>query len=384
MTTHAALGLATALCSVALVLPASARTVELAPAGDVAIAAEIVADGLENPWAIAFLPDGGTLVTERPGRLRLIGSAGLSEPIAGVPDVAARGQGGLLDVAIDPGFADNGLVYLSYSEPGQNLTAGTAVGRGRLVVANGAATLEDFTVLFRQEPKIAAGQHFGSRLVFDAEGRLYVTLGERGQPDLAQDLTTHMGKVVRINTDGSIPADNPFNSADSGGQPEIWSYGHRNPQGAALHPDTGELWTVEHGARGGDEINRPEAGSNQGWPEISYGVNYSGSAIGQGTSAPGMAQPLYYWDPSIAPSGMTFYTGELFPQWQGDIFVGALKDRKIVRLDVDGESVVGETVFAENAFGRIRDVRTGPDGAIWFVTDESNGVVGRIIPAPQD
>jgi glucose/arabinose dehydrogenase len=271
-----------------------------------------VASGLAHPWGIAFLPDGRALVTEREGRLRLMERGGrLSEPLKGLPKLAAAGQGGLLDVAIDPDFAQNRMVYLSFSEAGTG-GAGTAVARGRL----GEAGLENTELIYRQEPKVRGGNHFGSRLAFAPDRTLYVTQGDRfAYRKEAQNLDSLIGKVVRINRDGSIPAGNPF--AQGGGRPEIWSYGHRNMQGAAIEPSTGRLWTHEHGARGGDEINRPDAGKNYGWPVISYGVDYSGARIGVGTRAPGMEQPVFYWDPSIAPSGMMFYTGDAFPDWKG-------------------------------------------------------------------
>ncbi|ODN68587.1 PQQ-dependent sugar dehydrogenase [Methylobrevis pamukkalensis] len=344
------------------------------------IASEVIASGLDHPWAVAFLGDGEVLVTERSGALRLIAGGRMSDPIAGVPDVVARGQGGLLDVALHPGFASNSRVYLSFSQAGDG-GAGTAVGYGILERDGATARLDDFKVIFQQLPKVNAGQHYGSRLVFAPDGTLYVTLGERGQGAPAQDLGSHLGKVVRIGDDGALPADNPFANAESGARPEIWSYGHRNPQGAALHPQTGELWLVEHGARGGDEINKPEAGTNYGWPEISYGKHYSGGKIGVGTSAPGMAQPIHYWDPSIAPSGMTFYDGDLFPEWKGDILVGALKAQLLVRLDVEDGAVVGEDRLFAGKFGRIRDVRTGPDGAVYILTDASNGQLIRLVPS---
>lgn len=345
------------------------------------ITLEPVAGDLEHPWGFAFLPGGDILVTERPGRLRLVTEAGLlDEPVDGLPDVYASGQGGLLDVAVSPDFADSGIIFLSYAEAGEG-GAGTAVARARLVLDADSARLEDVEVLFRQQPKVDGGQHFGSRIVVAGDGTLFVTLGERGRKPLAQDLSTHMGKVVRIAPDGSTPPDNPFVGRE-GALPEIWSYGHRNQQGAALHPDTGLLWTVEHGARGGDEINLPEAGVNHGWPEITYGRDYSGATIGVGTEAPGMAQPLHYWDPSIAPSGLAFYTGDAFPDWRGDLFVGALRGQMLVRLDLgENGTVLGEERLFEGVVGRIRDVRDGPDGTLWLLTDEDNGALYRLAPA---
>jgi len=342
---------------------------------------DTVVTDLENPWSMTFLPDGAMLVTERPGRLRLVVDGALSpHPVDGVPKVWAESQGGLLDVALDPAFADNRLIYLSYSEPGPDGTAGTAVARGILTRDGDGARLENVEVIFRQKPKVSSGRHFGSRLVFAPDGHLFITLGERGQRERAQDLDAHFGKVVRIERDGSVPADNPF-VGTANAQPEIWSYGHRNPQGATLDPVTGTLWTVEHGARGGDELNRPEAGKNYGWPVISYGRHYSGAKIGVGTKKDGMEQPIYYWDPSIAPSGLALSTGKLFPNWKGDLFVGALRAQILVRLDMEDGRVVGEERMFEEEFGRIRDVREGPDGALWLLIDDIDGALLRVAPA---
>lgn len=337
---------------------------------------DTVASGLEHPWGIAFLPDGRVLVTERPGRLRIVDRNGtLSQPLAGVPTVAARGQGGLLDVAIDPRFAENNLVYLSFSEPADDGTSGTSVARGRL----GASGLENVQVIYRQTPKVRSNMHFGSRLVFDREGRLFITAGDRyNQRPLVQDLSTTIGKVVRINADGTIPRDNPFVSRQ-GARPEIWSYGHRNVQAAALNPQTGQLWTVEHGARGGDELNRPEAGKNYGWPVITYGVDYSGVRIGEGTQREGMEQPVYYWDPVIAPSGMTFYTGDAFPAWRGSAFVGSMNPGALVRLTIDNDRVTREERYL-GSIGRVRDVQQGPDGFLYLITDADNGSLLRVAP----
>jgi glucose/arabinose dehydrogenase len=343
-----------------------------------AVRAETVARGLEHPWGLAFLPDGRMLVTERPGRLRTVDRQGrLSEPLAGVPVVLARGQGGLLDVALDPRFADNRLVYLSYAEPGSGGVSGTAVARGRL----GEGKLEAVQVIYRQQPKVASSAHFGSRLVFTRDGTLFVTQGERfSYSDGAQDLSVGFGKIMRIHPDGSVPQDNPF-VGRRGARPEIWSYGHRNVQSAALDPETGQLWTVEHGARGGDELNRPEAGKNYGWPVISYGVHYSGLKIGEGTAKPGMEQPLYYWDPVIAPSGMVFYTGDAFPDWKGNIFIGSLRPGLLVRLRLDGGRVAQEERYLGDVGERIRDVRQGPDGLLYLLTDSSDGRILRVLPA---
>lgn len=335
-----------------------------------------VARGLEHPWGLALLPDGRMLVTERPGRLRIVERDGrISAPLAGVPEVWARGQGGLLDVALAPDFAQSRQIYLSYAEPGRPRGAGTTVARARL----GSGRLENVQVVFRQEPKRTAGQHFGSRLVFARDGSLFITTGDRGQRDDAQDLGRPMGKVLRLRPDGTVPSDNPF-VARPDALGEIWSYGHRNIQGAALHPETGALWTVEHGARGGDEVNVPKPGRNYGWPVISYGRHYSGATIGEGTAKPGMEQPVHYWDPSIAPSGMTFYTGDRFPAWRGNLFVGSLKFGLLVRLELDGERVTGEERLLERLGDRIRDVRQGPDGFLYLLTDERDGRVLRIEP----
>ncbi|WP_019400391.1 MULTISPECIES: PQQ-dependent sugar dehydrogenase [unclassified Chelatococcus] len=344
------------------------------------IVVETVASGLAHPWGLAFLPDGAMLVTERPGNIRRISADGtVSNPLAGTPDVAARGQGGLLDIALDPGFASNRTLYLTYAEPRRGGGAGTAVARARL--NNDASALGDVTVIFRQEPSYSGANHYGSRLAFAPDGTLFVTLGERfNLRDKAQDLTTHLGKVVRIGTDGSVPGDNPFVGRQDA-RPEIWSYGHRNAQSAAINPDTGELWTIEHGARGGDEINITRKGRNYGWPVISYGVDYSGAKIGEGTAKEGMEQPLYYWDPSIAPSGMAFYTGDAFPQWRGSLFTGALAGRMLVRIERNGDRILGEERMLRDLGERIRDVRQGPDGFLYLLTDSSDGRVLRLRPA---
>ncbi len=336
------------------------------------------AQGLEHPWALAFLPDGRLLVTERPGRLKIVDRNGrVSGPLAGVPRVLAQGQGGLLDVALDPGFAQNRVLYLSYSEPDDNRNAGTAVARATL----GTDGLTDVKVIYRQQPKVAGSGHFGSRVVFRRDGTLFITQGERMRySEQSQDLQSLLGKVVRINRDGTIPRDNPFVGRKDA-RPEIWSYGHRNVQSAALHPDTGELWTVEHGARGGDELNQPQAGKNYGWPVISYGREYSGRPIGQGiTAKAGMEQPVYYWDPVIAPSGMVFYTGSAYPGWKGSIFVGSLTPGALVRLTLLNGRVSKEERFLGELDERIRDVEQGTDGLIYVITDSSDGRVVRIDP----
>ncbi len=335
-----------------------------------------VARGLEHPWGLAFLPDGRMLVTERPGRLRLVSREGeLSAPLSGVPKVRAGGQGGLLDVTLSPTFANDRLVYLSFSEPGDG-GAGTAVARGRL----GERGLEDTQVIWRQEPKVGGALHWGSRLVFRRDGTLFVTLGERFLfSEHAQNLGDTLGKIVRINADGSIPKDNPF-VGRGGVKPEIWSYGHRNVQAATLDAQ-GRLWTVEHGARGGDELNHPEAGKNYGWPVITYGVDYSGARIGIGTHKEGMEQPVYYWDPVIAPSGATFYTGEKFRDWRGDLFVGSLQPGGLVRLRLANDRVTHEERYVIDPGERIRNVRQGPDELIYLLTDNPRGRIIRLEPA---
>jgi glucose/arabinose dehydrogenase len=317
------------------------------------------------------------LVTERPGRLRLVEPDGrLSEPLAGVPVVAAGGQGGLLDVALSPGFARDRLVYLSYAEPGDG-GASTAVARGRL----GQRGLEDAQVVWRQHPKVSGTFHWGSRLVFRPDGTLFVTLGDRlSHREAAQDLSVTLGKIVRINADGSPPADNPFVARD-GARKEIWSYGHRNVQAAALD-DEGRLWTVEHGARGGDELNQPQAGRNYGWPVITYGVDYSGARIGVGSARPGMEQPVYYWDPVIAPSGAVFYRGDKFAGWRGDLLVGSLQPGRLVRLRLTGGRVALEERYTLDGGTRIRDVRQGPDGLLYLLTDSPQGRIVRLTPLP--
>lgn len=340
-----------------------------------------LAAGLEHPWGLAFLPDGRMLVTERPGRLRIVSPAGeLSPPLAGVPEVLARNQGGLLDVAVDPDFASNRYVYLTFSEPGEEAgTASTAVGRGRL----GAGGLEGFTVLYRQVPKVRSFGHYGSRIVFGPDNTMWVTAGDRqNQRPLVQDLSTGIGKIVRIHRDGSIPRDNPFVGRE-GALAAIWSYGHRNLQGATLHPETGQLWTVEHGARGGDELNHPEAGKNYGWPVITYGVDYNGSRIGEGTAKPGMEQPVYYWDPVIAPSGMTFYTGNRYPGWSGSLLIGSMTPGALVRLELSGGRVTREERYLGERRSRIRDVVQGPDGYLYLLTDADNGEILKVMPGGQ-
>jgi len=370
-----------AAVTLAAALPADALDETFETRGP-AIRVATVVDGLDHPWAIAFLPDGGMLVTERPGALRIVRADGsLSEPVSGVPEVDARGQGGLLDVTIDPAFAENRLVYLSYAESGDDGN-GTAVARGRL--ADDGSRLDNVDVIFRQLPKVASRLHFGSRLVFDDDGRLYVTLGERALARVrmqAQDLSSHLGKIVRINPDGSVPDDNPFVGKD-GAKPEIYAYGVRNVQAAAINPASGELWEIEHGPRGGDELNIVRSGANYGWPLVTLGVEYSGDPLpGAVKSREGMVDAIYSWTPVIAPSGMIFYGGRAFPDWKGDLFVGGLGSTALVRLDVDGDSVGGEERLLERLGLRIRDVAQGPDGAIYVATDQDNGAILRISPA---
>ncbi|MCW8887651.1 MAG: PQQ-dependent sugar dehydrogenase [Gammaproteobacteria bacterium] len=335
-----------------------------------------IVEGLDHPWSIAFLPNGQMLVTERPGQLRLVENGKLHpHPIAGLPAITEEGQGGLLDVALHPDYKDNGWIYLSFSAAGDG-GLGVEVIRGRL----SKMRLVDIEPIFRVARKSSGGRHFGSRLLFDRNGHLYISAGERGDRLRAQDLSDHAGSIIRLHDDGSIPSDNPFIDR-SDAKPEIYSYGHRNPQGMALHPQTGEVWSHEHGPQGGDEINIIKSGNNYGWPVITYGVNYGwGTQVGEGSHKTGMEQPLHYWDPSIAPSGMAFYSGDKFPQWRGNLFVGALKFRLLVRMELDGNSVVKEHRILKGQLGRIRDVRDGPDGYIYLLTDESNGKLVRLEP----
>ncbi len=366
------------IASLAFVTPAWAAQTDAPPAPQSDVMVETVAEGLIHPWAIAFLPDGRMLVTERPGRMRLANMEGqVTAPIEGVPKVFAQGQGGLLDVALAPDFQSSGTIYFSYAEPREGGRNGTAVARARLVEGDDRPRLEDVQIIFRQQPSYRADVHFGSRIVVAPDGKLFITLGERFQMQYAQDLSRHWGKVVRINPDGSVPEDNPFVGRE-GARPEIWSYGHRNPQAAGLHPETGELWIVDHGPRGGDEVNVVRKGLNYGWPVINYGRHYSGQDIPE--KREGMEQPLYYWDPSIAPSGMTFYTADRAPQWRGNLFVGALAGRHLARLVLDGEEVTAEEQLLKDLNERIRDVRQGPDGAIYVATDSPNGRILRVTP----
>ncbi len=358
-------------------MPAAAQTFP-SSAGNLSV--ETIASGLTNPWALAFLPDGRMLVTERPGRLRIVGRDGkLSPAVAGVPAVRASGQGGLHDVVLDRQFAGNKTIYFCFAEPASG-GGRTAMARAKLNDGE-APRLDDVKVIFRQEGPLSGGNHFGCRIVQGRDGNLWLTMGDHfTYRDEAQNLANHLGKIVRVTPDGAVPPDNPFVDR-KGAKPEIWSYGHRNSQGAALHPQTGKLWEHEHGPRGGDEINIPLAGKNYGWPVIGYGIDYSGARIHETTEKAGMEQPIKYWVPSIAPSGMAFYTGFLLPGWRGNLFVGALAGQMLVRLELDGEKVTKEERLLANLRERVRDVRQGPDGALWLLTDSGNGKLMRVTPA---
>ena len=355
---------------------------------DVVFDVVTVAEGLNKPWGFAFLPGGKFLVTEKgteatPAALRIVDAKGtLSPPVAGLPKVDARGQGGLLDVALGPRFAQDGLVYWCFSDPAENGMNHTAVARGKLV--DGAEPrLDDVQTIYRQSPSLNSRMHYGCRLVWSRDGTLFVTQGDRSVTPgrmQAQQMDSGIGKIVRINADGTIPKDNPFVGKE-GVRPEIWSVGHRNVQAATLHPTTGELWEVEHGTRGGDELNIARKGKDYGWPTIAYGIEYQGAAITGGIQQQqGMEQPVYYWDPVIAPSGMFFYTGNLFPQWRNSLFVGGLVTTNIVRLDVKGEKVTGEERLLKENKERIRDVDQGPDGAIYAITDHQPGRLLKLVP----
>lgn len=341
---------------------------------------QTVTGGLVYPWSLAFLPDGRMLVTERPGRMRTVTPEGqVSAAVKGVPEVWASGQGGLLDVVTDNAYAQNKTIYFCYAErAGQG--GRTAVARAKL--DDGAANrLDDVRVIFRQEGPLSSGNHYGCRIAQGKDGNLFVTLGEHfTYRDEAQNLANHLGKIIRITPDGAAPPDNPF-VGNSAFKPEIWSYGHRNEQGLAINPASGELWEIEHGPRGGDEVNIIGKGKNYGWPVIGYGIDYNGAKIHETTAKPGMEQPVKYWVPSIAPSGMAFYTGALFPKWKGSLFTGALAGRMLVRLTLNGNAVTSEERLLPNLNERIRDVRQGPDGALWLLTDNSAGRILRVTPA---
>ena len=359
-------------------LPAQAQQVFKSESGDIRV--ETIVSGLSYPWALAFLPDGRMLVTERGGSMRIATRDGkLSPALSGVPKVMSQNQGGLLDVIVDRDFASNNTIYFCYSDPVDG-GAQTALARARLD-AGATPQLTDVRRIFRQEGPPSRGLHFGCRIVQARDGNLFLTTGDHfGPRDRAQTLDNHLGKVIRIAPDGSVPKDNPFvGRADA--KPEIWSYGHRNSQGATLHPVTGKLWMHEHGPQGGDEINIPAAGKNYGWPVIGFGVNYGGAKIHEGTAKAGMEQPIRQWTPVIAPSGFTIYTGDLFPQWKGNAFIGGLRTQILVRLELDGEKVTREERMLQQLNERIRDVRNGPDGALWLVTDNSQGRILRLTPA---
>ena len=353
---------------------------------------EVVTKGLEHPWAVAFMGDGQMLVTERPGRLRVVSSNGaLSEPVQGLPAIDVRGQGGLLDVVVDSAFRQNRTLYFCFSEPASSGQTGNSTALARAKLSADARRLDEVKVIFRQLPKVSSSAHFGCRIVEalkngQPDGTLFLTLGDRfSRMQDAQTLDNHHGKVVRVGKDGSVPKDNPFaNSAGNtaGAKPEIWSYGHRNSQGAALAPN-GTLWTHEHGPQGGDEINQPQAGKNYGWPVISYGENYGGGKIGDGiTSKPGLEQPLHYWTPSIAPSGMAFVTSDNYGSaWRGNLLVGSLKFGYLNRIVLDGNKVVREEKLLAELNQRIRDVRQSPDGWIYVLTDANNGQLIRLLPS---
>jgi aldose sugar dehydrogenase len=346
------------------------------------ISVATVAEGLDHPWGIVVLPDGSMLVTERSGRLRRVTADGtIGPPLKGVPEVDARDQGGLLDITLHPQFAQNRLVYLSFSEKGEGGGNSTAVARGTL--SDDYSELKGVEVIFSQKPKVDSTMHFGSRIVFDRDGKIYVGLGERFHEQFrgqAQDVNSHLGKVVRLNDDGSVPPDNPFVNREDA-VPEIWSYGHRNIQAAAINPSTGKLWTIEHGPKGGDEVNIPQPGKNYGWPVVSHGVNYDGTPVGTGKKhAPGMEGPLYTWTPVIAPSGMLFYTGKAFPEWEGDLLVGGLREQSLVRLELEGEKIIGEERLLKDLGLRIRDLAQGLEGEILLITDHDKGHILKITP----
>jgi glucose/arabinose dehydrogenase len=372
---RAALGTA---ASIAVAIGASAAP-QTYPSSAGPIAVEAVATGLQYPWALAFLPDGRMLITERPGRMRIATRDGkLSPAIAGLLKVAGSGQGGLLDVAIDRGFSQNRTIYFCFAEPASG-GARTALARARLV-DEASPYLEDVKVIFRQDGPLSAGNHFGCRIVQMPDNNIFLTMGDHfTHRNEAQNLGNHLGKIIRVAPDGSVPKDNPF-AGRRGAMPEIWSYGHRNSQGAAINPVSGKFWMHEHGPRGGDEINIPQAGKNYGWPVIGFGIDYNGAKIHESTQKPGMEQPIRQWTPVIAPSGMAFYTADLFPQWKNSLFIGGLASQVLVRLELDGERVTKEERLLQDMRQRIRDVRTGPDGALWLLTDGGSGQLLRLTP----
>ncbi|HYI31032.1 MAG TPA: PQQ-dependent sugar dehydrogenase [Bradyrhizobium sp.] len=341
---------------------------------------QTMASGLAHPWSLAFLPDGRMLVTERPGRMRIVTLEGqISPPLKGVPEVMASGQGGLLDVVTDKAYAQNKTIYFCYAERSGSGGGRTAVARAKL--NDGLGKLDDVKVIFRQEGPLSSGNHYGCRIAQAGDGNLFITLGDHfSYRDEAQNLGNHLGKLIRIAPDGSVPSDNPFVGRD-GAKPEIWSYGHRNEQGLAINPANGDLWESEHGPRGGDEINIVGKGKNYGWPLIGYGLDYSGAKIHDSAAKDGMEQPLKYWVPSIAPSGLAFYNAKLFPKWTGSLFTGALAGKMLVRLQLNGHTVTSEERLLPNLNERIRDVRQGPDGALWLLTDSSAGRILRVSPS---
>lgn len=360
----------------------AAQTKAPAPQTASQIKVETIAEGLDQPWSVAFLPDGRFLVTEITGKLRIVSPDGkISPPISGVPEVLVAGQGGLLDVQLSPDFVTSKEIFFTYSESRDGLKNGTTVAKAKLTFADdGQGALNDVTVIFRQTPAITSNLHFGSRIVFESNDTMFVTFGDRGiVRKQAQDETGYLGKIIRIDRDGKAAADNP---KPKGWKPEIWSMGHRNVQGATMHPETKQLWSIEHGARGGDELNHPEAGKNYGWPVITYGRDYSYLPIGEGQKKDGMEQPVYYWDPSIAPSGLAIYNGDLFPDWKGNMFVGALSGQHLARLVIENNQVVAEEKLLRDLGERIRDVRQGPDGALWVLTDDGDGKLMKITPNP--
>ncbi|WLD57139.1 PQQ-dependent sugar dehydrogenase [Salinispirillum sp. LH 10-3-1] len=338
---------------------------------------ETVVSGLSNPWSLAFLPNDEILITERPGRLRrMVEGSLIDEPVSGLPEITASGQGGLLDVVPHPDFAQNRWVYFSYSH-GNNQGLTTRLARGQYHDGH----LSNVEILFDAAPRVSGGRHFGSRIVFDDDGYLYLTVGDRGQQNRAQELDNHIGTTIRLHDDGQVPSDNPFVD-HANALPEIYTYGNRNAQGMALHPSSRAVWQHEHGPRGGDEINLIQSGLNYGWPEVTHGINYNGSPITDLTEKAGMESPLLHWTPSIAPSGMAFYTGDVFPQWEGDLFVGALAGQKIQRVRFNGTDLISQEDMLTGFNTRIRDIRNGPDGTLWLLTDEGNGRLLRMVPAP--
>lgn len=376
----ASLAIATALAATFLIVTGTRGDSATFSSSAGKLDVETIATGLAYPWGLGFLPDGRMIVTEKPGRIRLVSREGqLSPPLTGTPDVWFSGQGGLLDIAVDKSYAQNNTIYICYAER----TSGggrTTVARGK-VTEGGPPKLSDVRVIFRQEGPLSSGYHFGCRIAQAPDNTLFVSLGDHySARDQAQTLNNHIGKVVRINTDGSAPKDNPFVGRDDA-KPEVWSYGHRNSQSLAFNPASGDLWEIEHGPRGGDEVNIIGKGKNYGWPVIGYGIDYSGAKIHDATSKPGMEQPVKYWVPSIAPSGMAFYTGDLFPKWKGSLFVGALAGQMLVRLPLTGNTVGSEERLLQNLNERIRDVRQGPDGALWLLTDSTAGRILRVTPA---